>query len=175
MAYKNCTLVDIDETRQPDTILRTYILFVQTARDVLKYVDAQLYRDAHSSITQMIVLLALIYEKRVMTPSEISIWTQTESHNITTLIRRMQRDGLVKSERNRPNKRIVNVMLTDKGREAFAQIMPTAVKIVERVMTSITKDEAALLEKLLKTIRLNTRIGLEAINANTPLNNHRPG
>jgi MarR family 2-MHQ and catechol resistance regulon transcriptional repressor len=87
----------------------------------------------------------------------------------------MQRDGLLKSERNPLNKRIVNVMLTDKGRETFAQIMPAAVKIVERVMTSITKDEAALLEKLLKTIRLNTQIGLEAICRNASPHNLCPG
>jgi len=167
MPNKNTTSIYIDETQEPDVIIRTYILFVQTARDVLTYVDAQLYREVNSSLTQMVVLQALSYHNGVMSPSDISSWTQTESHNVTTLIRRMQRDGLVTSERSRRNKRIVKVMCTDKGRQVLAQILPVAGKIVDRVMGSFGKDEAARLEKLLKTMRLNTCSGLEAVKGKT--------
>jgi len=152
------TLIDVDHD---DAILRTFILFVQTAKAVLKYADAHLYREARLSIIKLIVLRVLASNNGSMTPSVIAEWTQTERHNITALIGRMRRDGLVTSERNSSDKRIVNVTLTDKGREVLEQTVPVAGKIVDRVMLSIDEGDAALLEKSLRTLRQNTSDGLE--------------
>jgi DNA-binding MarR family transcriptional regulator len=163
MKKTNDTAIDIDETTEPDNLLRTYILFIQTARDVLRYIDARLYREAGSSLPQMIVLQALYFQNSVMTPSALSAWTQTESHNVTTLIRRMQRDGLINTERSRGNKRIVKVMLNEKGQELLMRIMPVAREIVDQAMSSLNTDEAARLERILKMIRSGALSGLEAM------------
>ncbi len=163
MFSRRMKLIDIGEVEEPDTILRTFILFSQSAREVLKYVDAHLYREAGLSVVQLVALQAMNRNNGVMTPSEIAEWTQTERHNITTLIRRMKKAGLVTTERNLYNKKVINVMLTDRGREVLAGVMPLAHRIVEQVMLSFTEDDAALLEKLLKPIRLNAHSGLEAL------------
>ena len=160
MINRRTTLIDISERDEPDTMIRTFILFSQTAREVLKYVDAHLYREAGSSAVQLVVLQAINHNNGVMTPSEIAEWTQTERHNITTLVRRMKKAELVRTERSNLNKKIVNVILTDKGREALAEIMPVAHKIVDQVMLSMTEDDATLLEKQLRLIRENAHSGL---------------
>ncbi len=157
----------LTDVTHDDIILRTFILFVQTARAVLKYADAHLYRKARLSIIKLIVLRALASNNRAMTPSEIAEWTQTERHNITALIGRMRRDGLVAAERNSSDKRFVNVTLTDKGREALNRAMPVAKEIVDQVMSSIDEGDAALLEKYLQTLRQNAYDGLEGF-ANRP-------
>ncbi len=149
------------DVNHDDTILRTFILFVQTARSVLKYADSRLYRKERLSVVKLIVLRALARNNRVMTPSELAEWTQTEPHNITTLINRMKQDGLVTAERNSSDKRFVNVTLTDKGREALNRATPVANEIVDRVMLSIDEGDVALLEKYLQTLRQNAHQGLE--------------
>ncbi len=143
--------------------MRTFILFVQTAQAVLKYTDTHLYRKARISTIRLIALRALATNNRVMMPSEIAEWTQTERHNITALIGRMRRDGLVAAERNSSNKRLVNITLTDKGRETLNRAMPVAEEIVDQVMLSIDEGDAALLEKYLRTLRQNADDGLENI------------
>ena len=158
MANMTHRLIDVNHD---DTILRTFILFVQTARSVLKYSDADLSRKARLSTIKFIVLRVLANNNRAMTPSEIAEWTQTEPHNITTLIDRMRRDGLVTAERNTSDKRLVNITLTDKGREALNRTMPVAKEIVDRVMLSIDEGDVALLEKYLQTLRQNAHQGLE--------------
>ncbi len=150
--------VDHDEA-----VLRTFILFVQTARSVMKYADAQLYGKARLSIIKLIVLRVLASSNGVMTPSEVAEWTQTERHNITALVDRMRRDGLVTTERNSSDKRLVNITLTDKGREALNRAMPVAKEIVDQVMLSIDEGDAALLEKHLRTLRQNAHYGLEHV------------
>ena len=146
-----------------DAILRTFILFIQTAREVLKYTDAHLYKKMHLSTIKLIVLRVLASNGGSMRPSELAEWTQTERHNITTLINRMRRDGLVTTARNSSNKRLVNVILTDKGRGVLSQAMPVAKNVVDQVMLLIDKVDAALLEKLLKVVTQNAYQGLEDV------------
>ena len=144
-------------------MLRTFILFVQTARAVLKYADAHLYRKVHLSTIKLIVLRVLASNNGVMTPSEVAEWTQTERHNITALVDRMRRDGLVTTERNSSDKRLVNVTLTDKGRDVLSRAMLVATEVVNQVMLSISEDDAALLEKPLRLLRQNAHDGLEHV------------
>ena len=153
-------MIDVDHE---DTIIRSFILFVQTAYAILKYADAHLYRKARLSISKLIVMRAIASNNGVITPSEIAKWTQTERHNITTLIERMKRDGLIRTERNPRDRRFVNVSLTDKGRKVLIQAMLVAREIVDQVMSSIGEDDALLLEKSLRVLRQNAHQGLEYV------------
>jgi DNA-binding MarR family transcriptional regulator len=153
-------LIDVEHE---DTILRSFILFVQTAYAILKYADAHLYRKARLSISKLIVLRVLASNKKVMTPSEIVKWTHTERHNITTLIRRMKRDGLIVAERNPRDRRFVSVSLMDKRREVLMRAMLVAREIVDQLMFSVSVDDALLLEKSLRALRQNAHHGLKHI------------
>ena len=146
-----------------DAVLRSYILFVQTARSASRYADAHLYRKARLSIIKFIALQALVSNNGVMIPTAIAEWTQTERHNITTLIRRMEKEGLVTIDRNTVDKRNVNVTLTDKGREVHSRAMPVAKEVVDQIMLSITENDSNLLEKLLTGMRQNADHGLTKV------------
>ena len=154
------SLINVDHE---DAILRVFILFVQTAQAVLKYTDAYLYRKMRFSTTKLVVMRILASNSKAMMPSEIAKWTQTERHNITTLIKRISKEGLIKIERNTNDKRALNVVLTDKGREFLSQVMPVAKEIIDKVMLSISEDDALLLEKLLGVLRRNAHRSLESL------------
>ena len=153
-------LIEIDHE---DTILSTFMLFVQTAQAVLKYIDASLYRKTRLSVSKLIVLKALASTSVGMMPSELARWTSTERHNITALVSRMKRDGLVTTERNSNDKRLVNIKLTNKGREARNQAILVAKEIVDEMMLSIAEGDVALLKEKLRTLRQNAYHGLEHI------------
>lgn len=74
-------LIDVD---LDNIILRTFILFVQTADMVLKYANAHFYRKNSLSTIKFVVLQILSVNGGTMTPSEIAEWTSRERHNITT-------------------------------------------------------------------------------------------
>ena len=155
---KQHRLIDIDHD---DILLRTSILFVQTAHEVLKYADAYLYRKAHLSIIRFVVLIALHRNGGTLTPSELTEWTHTERNNITTLIDRLKKGGFVRVKRNSLDRRSVNIILTDKGRQDLSRAMPVAREIVNQVMLLITEGDAAPLEKSLRVLRQNAHPGLE--------------
>jgi len=153
-------LIDVDHH---DIILRTFILFVQTAHTVLKYADAHFYQKAGLSAIKFIVLRILATNSGTMTPSEIAQWTFRERHNITTLVRRLERDGLVSTKRNDTDKRFVNIVLTARGRKVLKQATPAAREIVNRVMLSISEGDGVLLEESLRVLRQNAHHGLEHV------------
>jgi len=135
------------------------MLFIQTAQSVLKYVDAHLYRKTRLSISKLVVLKAL--NSRSMRPSELAEWTNTERHNMTTLISRMRKEGLVTAETDRNSKRSISISLTDDGREVLRQALPVAREVVDQVMLSISDGDAALLKEKLTVLRQNAHFGLE--------------
>jgi DNA-binding MarR family transcriptional regulator len=151
-------LIEVDHK---DIILSSFMLFVQTAQSVLKYADAYLYWKMRLSVSKLIVLKALDINREGMRPSKLADWTNTERHNITTLIKRMKQDGLVTTERNSSDKRLVNIKLTDKGREVLGQVIPVAQEIVDQVMLSINEGDTVLLKAKLRTMRQNAHDGLE--------------
>ena len=153
-------LIDVSHE---DIILRTFIIFVQSAHTVLKYADAQFYRQTGLSAIKFIVLNGLAFHGGSMRPSEIAEWTYRERHNITTLVDRLKQDGLVKTIRSNTDKRFISVVLTEKGREALSKAMPVAKEIVNQVMSSISKDDAVLLDKRLRVLRQNAHRGLRDI------------
>ena len=151
------------ESDMRDTSLMTFILFWQTAREVSKYIDTYLFKHAKLSTVQLIVLQSIDHNKGVMKPSEIAHWTHTERHNITTLVQRMKKDGLVRVERDKKNRRTVNVFITEKGRVVLDKTTPIAQEAVDQVMSSITDEDMSSLEKTLSTIRENAHQGLNKI------------
>jgi len=143
-----------------DPVLNAYMLFVQTSDAVQKYTDACFYRKAKLSTTKFVVLQVLAVNKGTMTPSQIARWTLRERHNVTTLIYRMQKDGLVRTERSASDKRSLNVILTDAGRRALALAAPVAREIVRQVMSSINERDVSQLIKSLNVLRHNAHEGL---------------
>ena len=160
MANRVHRLKDVDHE---DTILRSFILFVQAADTIIKYANTHFYRKERLSVIKFIVLRVLAANGGGMTPSQIAEWTFRERHNITTLVNRLEKDGLVRAERNDKDRRFVNIILTDKGRKVLNQATPVAWDIVNQVMLSIGEGDALLLEKALGVLRRNAHDGLEHV------------
>ena len=146
-----------------DASLMAFILFWQTAREVSKYIDTYLFKKAKLSTVKLVVLQSIDHNKGVMSPSEIAHWTHTERHNITTLIQRMKKDGLVLVERDKKNRRNVNVYITDKGRAVLDQATPVAQEAVDQVMLSMTDNDIPQLQKMITLMRNNAHDGLNKI------------
>jgi DNA-binding MarR family transcriptional regulator len=146
-----------------DSILRTFVLFVQAAESTTKYANAHFHKGAGLSTIKFMVLHYLADNGGTMTPSEIAKRTLRERHNITTLVNRLERDGFVAAERSAKDRRSVNITLTDKGREMLWQATPVAWDIVNQVMLSITEGDVVLLKKLLGALRQNAHHGLQNV------------
>jgi MarR family transcriptional regulator, 2-MHQ and catechol-resistance regulon repressor len=152
------------EVNIKENIPRVFILFLQTAHAVEKYCDKELYFKERLSMPQLAVLQILNDNGGTMMPSAIAMLMLVEKHNITVLVDRMSRDGLVMVERGLcSDRRKVNVILTDEGRRVLKKALPVNEKIIKRIMANIDEDTAISLEKNLKILRLNASKELHLI------------
>lgn len=149
------------EIYQGDNILRSYMIFTQSADKVMKYADARLRKTGLSFIKYK-VLHIIATNGGTMTPSEIANWTFRKPNDITTLVQRLERDGFVVTKRNHSDRRFVKVTLTDKGICVLTQSISVVKKVANQVMLSITEADAVVLEKLMGVLRQNADDGLKA-------------
>ena len=68
--------------------------------------------------------------------------------NITKVVDNLERDGLVKRERDSEDRRYYRVMLTSKGRKIFEKVLPLHVSHIEKEMARLTEKEQKTLSKL---------------------------
>ncbi|MTK10750.1 MAG: MarR family transcriptional regulator [Clostridiaceae bacterium] len=96
--------------------------------------------------------IALYYLGKHKSISQIELADQMDIKPSTTarLIDRMERDGFVKRERDINDRRTVNLMITDKGREFREKLFPVGEKMSEDVSKGISEEEIEIFKNVLK-------------------------
>ena len=146
------------EAYHENIVLQTFMLFIQAAREVAKYSDSCFFRSLCLSTVKYITLKALAMSGGMLTKTDLAIWTDTKRHNITTLVKRMEIEGLVTTTQNAEDKRFKQVTLTDKGRDLFVNANVVAYDLIKRVMSGIGTQQVAQLDKILRVLKSNVQI-----------------
>src|SRR4030042_3535381 len=142
----------------------TFILFVQTSRVVNKYYKTYLNRKLGLSVSQIAILTVLYDNNGIMHPSALADITYTERHNITVIVDRMKKKALLRTERDPIDKRLVNVILTDKGREVYVQAAPIVYECVQQIASVLSEDNAIIVQRPLRILRQNAKDLLTDLN-----------
>ena len=88
--------------------------------------------------TQQMKILSALYHKKNQTVGELSQSTQILRINITSVCKKMEKDGYLVSSRSLMDERVVRVSLTDKG----TKIMETIGKTIEEYYENILEGES---------------------------------
>jgi DNA-binding MarR family transcriptional regulator len=81
--------------------------------------------------------------------SELSERIRARNSTVTGIIDRMEREALVLRKRSKEDRRVVNIELTDKGRELAAGIPVEPVQIFRRVLAELPPRDATDLKRIL--------------------------
>ena len=131
---------------------------MEIAHATNKYSDSHLLQSNHLRTATFIALKCLMENDGVMSHTKLAEWTNTRKHNITGMVARMKKEGLVTTEYNTEDKRLVPITITDKGRKLFDEATPTYQDIMQKTMNGITDSKAVELEKLLKVMKSNIEL-----------------
>jgi MarR family 2-MHQ and catechol resistance regulon transcriptional repressor len=74
------------------------------------------------------------------------------SGNITGIVDRLEREGIVFREREVKDRRVIRAKLTPKGAKIYKKIIPIYKKKVSEILQILTKDEMRSLQHFLKKI-----------------------
>jgi DNA-binding MarR family transcriptional regulator len=106
------------------------------------------------TLSQFDVVAHLVREKHGMTAVELSRRLLVTAGNITGLIDRMEKSGLVKRVRDTKDRRTIRIQLTQKGTKLAQSVIPRHSADIESIFTALSDSEKNQLHKALdKLIR----------------------
>ena len=106
---------------------------------------------ADLSYSQFAVLEAL-YHLGSMTQGEISNKVLKSTSNLTTVIDNLERDGLVRRERDAQDRRVVHVHLTEAGTGKIEAVLPGHVAALVEELSILSAKEQETLGELCKKL-----------------------
>jgi DNA-binding MarR family transcriptional regulator len=134
-----------------------YMRLLSTIQTSVKETDRLLGKGLGISSAKFAVLVSLLYGGP-MTINAIAEKTRTGPNNVTTIIERLRRNGLIVKENGVADRRLVLVNLTDEGQRIVRLALPIARMIVERTMANIGRQDKEAVDRTIATISENLRI-----------------
>ena len=161
-------MVKMIEAYHEEPVVQVFMLFIQTARLARKYSDMRFFQALGLSTVKYIALKALAHNDGVLSHSKLAVWTDTKRHNISTLVKRMEIEGLVTTRTSNEDRRFTMVELTDKGRDLLSQADVVGYDLIKKAMSGIDKQKAVQLDRILRILRDSINTASKDIVITTP-------
>jgi MarR family 2-MHQ and catechol resistance regulon transcriptional repressor len=132
--------------------LRAYVKLLRAAKAVLARVEPLLVAEGLTP-TQLGVLEA-VFHKGPLTQRELGRKVLTSAGNMTDVMDKLERRGLVRRARSAADRRAVRVELTPAGKDLIQSLFPRHASDIEAAMAVLSDDELQQLSALLKRLGL---------------------
>src|SRR6266511_864210 len=137
-------------TRTEQRTLDTFIKLTRCTNSILARL-AERQTVGNLTYSQFAVLEAL-YHLGSMTQGEISGKVLKSGSNMTTVIDNLERDGLVRRERDEQDRRVIHVHLTKTGSSKVAAVLPGHIEALVREFSVLSASEQKDLAELCKKL-----------------------
>lgn len=131
---------------------RTIINLLKSV-EIMRFIYNSLFADHGISESKFYILLLLSYSEEGMSLSEIGDKMFVTRANMTGLIERMGKEGLVEKKINPKDRRSSIAYLTDKGRKLFENIRGKHIDFSRQMTSGLSVEEKEQLNKLLEKLQ----------------------
>ena len=121
------------------------------ARELYK---KELNRTYQVSASQLNCILAL-YENGPLPPSQIAKHMMVESSTVTGVVDRLEQKGLVRRTRNSPDRRVINIELTEGGTRLSENAPPP---IQQKIIDGLGKLSEKQVNQIVKALQMLTNM-----------------
>jgi len=102
-------------------------------------------------------ILAVLVARDDRNVGELAVYTVTEQSTLSKMLDRMEEAGLVARKTDPQDRRVVQITITEAGREAYERILPIAMKHYRRALHGLTESEQEHLVDMLHRVLENVR------------------
>ncbi len=136
---------------QERTVLRLWLL-LRRVGDALNLCLDALY-SKYGITNEQSGVLGAIKTRGPLKPSELASILERSPNSISMLVDRMVKANLVKRTRDRKDRRVVFVTMTDRGRQAIDPAVPEGWELIHKVLSPLSYDQQRGLADMLETVR----------------------
>lgn len=154
----------LEEAARRKEVTRLWLRLTACERSIEQRLRSHLTENFDVTLPQFEVLCELERRGGPVAMSQLSSRLNVTSSNLTGVVDRLVRKGLVRRFRSKKDRRVQQIEITPQGRKAHADIAADNALWIARAFTSLTDDEVAQLRKLLRRASLSATesIGLTA-------------
>lgn len=139
--------------------LRLWIRLLRITRVTESHLREFLRSQHESTMPRFDVMAALHRADGELTMTELSRRLLVSNGNTTTVIDRLESDGLVQRTPSTEDRRIINVALTAAGRRQFTRLAAEHEARVDSVFGDVSSADLDALEELLQRIDPSKKVG----------------
>ena len=133
--------------------MRTLDTFIKLTRCTNSLFTRLSERNTLGDITpSQFAVLEALYHLGSLTQGEVSTKVLKSGSNMTTVIDNLERDGLVRRERDAKDRRVINVHLTEAGSEKVDAVLPKHVGALVEEFSVLSASEQLTLGELCKKL-----------------------
>jgi len=134
--------------------LDTFIKLTRCANSILSRLSE---RNTVGDLTpSQFAVLEALYHLGPMTQGEVSMKVLKSGSNMTTVIDNLERDGLVRRERDAKDRRVIHVHLTEAGTSKLEAVLPRHVTALVEEFSVLSASEQETLGELCKKLGKGT-------------------
>ena len=137
----------------PDEVLalNTFIKLSRSLSALTSQLLPQMQKDYGLTESQFAVLEAL-YHLGPLSQGQLCGKILRSGSNVTTVVDNLERDKLVRRERDADDRRVQIVTISEQGRALIAQILPVHISRITLAMSALSRDEQRELGRLCKQL-----------------------
>ena len=133
--------------------MRTLDTFIKLTRCTNSVLARLAERNTVGDLTySQFAVLEALYHLGSMTQGEISNKVLKSGSNITTVIDNLERDGMVRRERDAKDRRVINVHLTEAGSGKVEAVLPGHVAALVQEFSVLSASEQQTLGELCRKL-----------------------
>lgn len=137
--------------------MRTLNTFIKLTRCTNSLLARLVDRNTIGDLTwSQFAVLEALYHLGQMTQGEISAKVLKSGSNMTTVIDNLERDGLVRRERDAKDRRVIHVHLTEPGLRKVEAVLPGHVAALVEEFSVLSASEQETLGELCKKLGKGT-------------------
>jgi len=102
---------------------------------------------------EQVSVLGAIKSRGPLRPSDLALILERTANSTSMLVDRMVKAGLVRRTRDRKDRRVVTVSLTEKGKAGVEPAIPAGWEFIQQILLPLSNDELSILTNLLETVK----------------------
>lgn len=151
---------------EAENLVLTTWLMVHRADALLKISEDKLFGKYKLNSERYAVLVTIQYLGGSAKPSEVARWLQRSPNSISMLVDCMVKAGLIKRTRDRIDCRVVNLTISDRGKDALKPTTQAGWDFIQEIFSLLPYENRHTLINLLKMTNYKT---LEYLNPGTDI------
>ena len=136
---------------QENTVVRLWLLLRRVGDTLVRCQD--LVFGKYGLTTEQWGVLTVIKARGPVRPSDLAELLERTPNSMSMLVDRMVKAGLVRRTRDRKDRRVVTVSMTDKGKAAIDPAIPAGWEFVHEILSPLSDDDQRDLANLLETVK----------------------